>query len=61
VEALINEKKTTRLRIVELPRAGGPVAGQFKIRSVPTLWLYEGTERVSTSVQDIMGRLRKGS
>lgn len=56
VEALA-QQKNVRLRKIDIASWSSPVAKQFGIRSIPALWLYEGTERVSTDTRDVLNRV----
>lgn len=58
MEALILGKKNAYLRRIDIRSWGSAVAKQFDIRWLPTLWLYDGTQRVSTDTHEVLKRLR---
>lgn len=35
------------------------MAEQYRINRLPTLWLYEGTERVSTDTREVLNLLQQ--
>lgn len=47
-----------RLVRIDIGRWGSPVAEQFGINRLPTLWLYEGGQRVSQDTRDVLSRLQ---
>ncbi len=59
MEALIRNTDAANLRIIDIDRWGSPVAEQYGIRSIPALWLYEGTERVSTDTREVLRLLQE--
>jgi hypothetical protein len=53
-------KKTTdrtRLLRIDIGKWGSPVAEQYGIRSLPTVWLYEGTDRTTGDTRKALARL----
>ncbi len=50
-------KGNLRLLKIEVPRGGSDVGAQYSIHTLPTLWLYEGGEIVSTETREIIGML----
>ena len=44
---------------IDIQRWGSPVAEQFKINQLPTVWLYEGTKRVGSGRQAVFGALKQ--
>ncbi len=48
-----------RLRKVDVESWNSPVAQQYRIRSLPTLWLYEDGQRVATDTREVLGRLQR--
>lgn len=48
-----------RLRRVDVPDWNAPVATANRIRSLPTLWLYEGTSLVSRDAREVLQWLAK--
>ena len=59
MEALIEEKQNCVLRRIDIVRWGSDVARQFGIRSLPTLWLYDGQKRVTSDTRDALTRIQK--
>ena len=59
MEALITKLDGVRLRKIDIPRGPSEAAQQNGIRGVPTLWLYDGSKRLSSETQDVMERLMK--
>lgn len=57
MEALIRKLDGVRLRRIEVEAWESPVAVENGIRSLPTLWLYDGHDRVSTDARDVLQRL----
>jgi len=57
LEALVNARSDTKLLKIEVPR-GAPVARQYGVRYLPTLWLYEDGALVAQDVEAVMARLR---
>jgi hypothetical protein len=61
LEALVKKIDGVRLRKIDIPHGPSEVAAQNSISGVPTLWLYDGSKRVSTSAEDVLQRLAKKS
>jgi len=59
LEAAIHRTKTVRLRKINIGKWGSPVASQFGINSLPTLWLYEGKKLVSKDRRRSMASLEQ--
>lgn len=57
MEARIQSLPEVRLVRVDIGNWNSPVAKQFGIRRLPTLWLYEGTNQVSQDTRGILGQL----
>ena len=57
MESLIHSKPNVNLRRINIVKWGSPVAGQYGIRELPTLWLYDGRKRVSTDMRDVFQRV----
>lgn len=54
MEALINDRKTARLRRIDIDSWGSAVAKSHDIRRLPTLALYDGTRLVSEDPNRIL-------
>jgi hypothetical protein len=53
-------KKTTdgtRLLRIDIGNWNSPVSKQYGIRSLPTVWLYEGTDRTSGDTREALTQL----
>ena len=48
-----------RLRKIEVPRGPSEVGTQYGIRGVPTLWLYQGDELLSTDRTEVLEMLKR--
>ena len=57
MEALIQAKESCRLLRIDIDKWGSPVARQHGINSLPTVWLYDGSKRVSTDTRDALTRV----
>ena len=57
MEALINDKQSCRLLRIDIGKWGSPVAQQHGINRLPTVWLYDGSERVATDTRDTLTRV----
>ena len=57
LERLVLERGSVRLRKIDIRSWDSPVAQAFGIRSIPQLWLHEGTERVATDAREVLRRL----
>ncbi len=51
MEALINQKQGVRLLRIDIDRWGSPVAEQYGINRLPTVWLYNGTNKAASNTQ----------
>ncbi len=51
MEALINQKQSVRLLRIDIDKWGSPVANQYGINRLPTVWLYNGTNKVASGTQ----------
>ncbi len=59
MEARIQEKGTVRLLRVDIDTWGSPVAKQYGINRLPTVWFYEGTRKVSTDTRQSFNLLEQ--
>ena len=59
LEALAKESDRLKLRKVDVVSWDSPVAQRYRIRSLPTLWLYIDGERVETDARAALERLRE--
>ena len=59
MEALINGKQACRLLRIDIDQWGSAVARQYGIRSLPTVWLYNGTTRVANNTSEAVTRIRQ--
>ncbi len=57
MEALINGKQDCRLLRIDIDQWGSAVASQYGIRRLPTVWLYNGSERVASDTRDVLTRV----
>ncbi len=57
LEALAKERSDIRLRIIDIGAWDSDVARQNRIRSLPTLWLYDDGELVATHANAVLCRL----
>jgi hypothetical protein len=55
--ALVRQHPLLKLRRIDVVSWHSPVAEQFSIRSLPTLWLYENGELVTKDSNEISRRL----
>ena len=55
--ALAQRQPQLKLRRVDVVRWDSPVAEQFSIRCLPTLWLYENGSLVTKNADEISRRL----
>ena len=58
LEAHVEEKGNLRLLKIDIEHWGSPVAEQFGIRRLPTIWLYDGSKRISDDAAEIEKILR---
>jgi hypothetical protein len=59
LEALINEKQACKLLRIDIDKWSSAVARQYAIRSLPTVWLYDGTTRITTNTGDALSRVNQ--
>ena len=59
LERLVRSKKNFRVLIIDIDKWGSPVAEQHEIRSIPALWLYDGTELKSKDSRKVLALLQK--
>lgn len=59
MEALANQHPQVKLRRVDIGQWSSPVAKQYGIDRLPTLWLYEDGELYSKDKDDIAARLQQ--
>lgn len=59
LEALAQAHPQVKLRRIDLGSWGSPVAEQYGIRSLPTIWLYEDGELLSKDRRAVAARLEK--
>lgn len=57
LEALTRRRTDVRLRIVDIESWDSPVALQYSVRRLPSLWLYRDGRRVSTDTREVVGML----
>lgn len=58
MEALARARQDVKLRIVDVGDWHSPVAEQFGIRSLPTIWLYEDGKLFSKDRAAVGARLQ---
>ena len=58
LEGLVNEVDGARLLKIDIVKWGSPVAAQYDIRLLPTVWLFEGRKRVEVERRAVMARLQ---
>ena len=59
MEALTHSKTNLKLRRIDIKTWRSEVASQFGIRRLPTLWLYDGTTKVSSDTRDVLEQVRR--
>lgn len=59
LEALTRQRTDLRLRIVDIEAWDSPVAEQYGVNRLPTLWLYSDGERVASETGDVVARLNR--
>ena len=47
------------MRKVDVESWDSAVAQQYRIRSLPTLWLYEDGQRVASDTREVLSRLQR--
>ena len=55
--ALVRRQPQLKLRVVDVVRWDSPVAEQYSIRCLPTLWLYENGALASQKSDEVLARL----
>ena len=59
MESLIRTKQNVQLRRIDINTWNSQVARQFGIRRLPTVWLFNGTEKVTTDRNKALARITK--
>ncbi len=59
METLVSERDDLMLRKIDIVRWDSPVALQYRIDTLPTLYLYDGRELVSKDTDEVMRRLSR--
>jgi len=61
LEALVKRNDGVRLLKIDMSKDGwsAPVGRQHEITSLPTLWLYDGADRVSSDSREVWSRLQQ--
>ena len=59
MEALTEANDKVKLVRININAWESEVAEQFEIRSLPTVWLFEDQERISTEAMEIVQRIRR--
>ena len=57
METLARSKTMVNLRKIDIKTWRSPVASQFGIRRLPTVWLYHGNKKVSSDTRDVFSRV----
>lgn len=57
LESLADVRNDVNIRKIELPRGSSAVGNQYKIRSVPHLVLYRGTDEVASGTRSVSAKL----
>ena len=57
METLAHGKTMVNLRRIDIDTWRSPVASQFSIRRLPTVWLYHGNKKVSSDTRDVFNRV----
>ena len=60
LEGLVQSRPELRLYKIDIGKWGSPVAQQFGINRLPTVWLYEGKERVESDTRQALQRIQGG-
>ena len=53
LEAHVAKRGNLRLLKIDIDQWGSPVAEQYRIRRLPTIWLYDGEELLSDNPTEI--------
>ena len=59
MKGLARQKKNFRVVTIDIGNWGSPVAKQYEIRRLPTLWLYEGKELRTEDRDEILAFLQR--
>ena len=57
MEALINQQQGTRLLRIDIDQWGSPVAKQYDINRLPTVWLYNGSQLVASDTRSVLAEV----
>ena len=60
MDRLARIKKNFRIVKIDIDKWGSPVAQQYEIRSLPSLWLYDGDTLMSEDKNEVIAFLQKG-
>jgi len=56
LEGLVRKHKGWRVRTIDIEKWGSPVARQYGIGKVPTVWMFRGLELVEDNYKAILAR-----
>ena len=59
MKGLARRKKNFRVITIDIGKWGSPVAAQYEIRRLPSLWLYEGKKLRTEDRDEIIAFLRR--
>jgi hypothetical protein len=59
LEGLVKTRPGVRLLKIDIATWSSAVSNQFGIRRLPTVWLYEGKERVADGPSQVMQLLQE--
>lgn len=57
MEALARKDPDLRLLKIDIGKWGSPVAEQYRIKRLPTVWLYENSKIATRDVREAMRKL----
>ena len=57
LEALTRQRSDVKLRIVDIGSWDSPVARQYEVRQLPTLWLFRDGAVVCKGLAEVVGEL----
>jgi hypothetical protein len=57
LEALARKDPDLRLLKIDIGKWGSPVAEQYRIKRLPTVWLYENSKIATRDVREAMRKL----
>jgi thioredoxin-like negative regulator of GroEL len=57
LEALTRTRSDVKLRIVDIDSWSSPVARQYTVRQLPTLWLFRDGKEVCKGLAEVMSEL----